>query len=37
MLYLTLIVANVLSIFFHIYNTEGVEIKHSLIFSLDSL
>ena len=29
MLYLTIITANVLSLFFQIYNIEGVENKHS--------
>ena len=37
MLYLTIIVVNVLSLFFQIYNIEGVENKNSLIFSLYSL
>ena len=37
MLYLTITVVNVLSIFFQIYNIEGVENKHSLVLSLDSL
>ena len=39
MLYLTKknIVVYVLSLFFHIYNIEGVENKHSLFLSLDSL
>ena len=40
MLYLhfvTIIVANVLSLFFQIYNKERVENKHSLFLSLDSL
>ena len=37
MLYLTIIVVNVLSIFFLIYNIEGVEKNHSLFLSLDSL
>ena len=37
MLYLTIIVVNVLSLFFQIYNKEGVENKHSLFLSLDSL
>ena len=37
MLYLTIIVVNVLSLFFNIYNIEGVENKHSLFLSLDSL
>ena len=37
MLYLTIIVVNVLSLFFQIYNIEGVENKHSLFVSLDSL
>ena len=37
MLYLTLIVFNVLSLFFLIYNIEGVENKHSIFLSLDSL
>ena len=35
MLYLTIIVVNVLSLFFQIYNIEGVENIHFL--SLDSL
>ena len=30
MLYLTIIVLNVLSLFFQIYNIEGVENKHSV-------
>ena len=34
MLYLTIVVVNVLSIFFQIYNIEGVENKHSLFLSL---
>ena len=37
MLYLTIINFNVLSRFFQIYNIEGVENKHSLFLSLDSL
>ena len=37
MLYLTIIVVNDLSLFFQIYNIEGVENKHSLFLSLDSL
>ena len=37
MLYLTIIVVNVLSLFSQLYNTEGVENKHSLFLSLDSL
>ena len=37
MLYLTIIVVNVLSIFFQIYNIEGVENKQSLLLSLDLL
>ena len=37
MLYLKIIVVNVLSLFFQIYNIEGVENKHSLFLSLDSL
>ena len=35
MLYLTIITVNVLSIFFQIYNIEGVENKHSLFLPLD--
>ena len=37
MLYLTIIVVNVLSLFFQIYNIDGVENKYSLLLSLDSL
>ena len=37
MLYLTIITVNVLSLFFQIYNIEGVENKHSLFLPLDSL
>ena len=37
MLYLTIIVVNVLSIFFQINNIEGVENKQSLLLSLDLL
>ena len=37
MLHLTIIVVNVLSLFFQIYNIECVENKHSLFLSLDSL
>ena len=37
MLYLTIIVVNGLSLFLQIYNIEGVENKHSLFLSLDSL
>ena len=37
MLYLTIIAFNILSLFFQIYNIEGVENKHSLFLSLDSL
>ena len=37
MLYLTIIVLNVLSLFFKIYNIKGVENKHSVFLSLDSL
>ena len=37
MLYLTIITFNVLSLFFQIYNKEGVETKHSLFLPLDSL
>ena len=37
MLYLTITSVNVLSIFFQIYNIEGVENKHSLFFPLDKL
>ena len=37
MLYRTLIIVNVLRLFFQIYNIEGVENKHSLFLSLDSL
>ena len=37
MLYLTIIVVNALSLFFQIYNIEGVENKHSLFLSLYSL
>ena len=37
MLYLTNIVVDVLNLFFQIYNIEGVENKHSLFLSLDSL
>ena len=37
MLYLTFIVVNVLSIFFQIYNIEGVGNKHSLLLTFDSL
>ena len=36
MLYLTIITANVLSLFFQIYNIEGFENKHSFL-ALDSL
>ena len=34
MLYLTIIVVNVLSLFFQIYNIECVENKHSFFFGL---
>ena len=37
MLYFTIIVVNVLSFLFQINNIEGVENKHSLFLSLDSL
>ena len=37
MLYLTIIVVNVLSLFFQIYSIECVENKHSIFFSLGSL
>ena len=37
MLYLTIIVLIVLSLFFQIYNIEGIENKHSIFLSLDSL
>ena len=37
MLYLIIIVVNVLSLFFQINNIEGVENRHSLFLSLDSL
>ena len=37
MLHLTIIVVNVLSLFFQIYNIECVENKHSLFLSLGSL
>ena len=37
MLYLSIIPVNVLSIFFYIYNIEGVENKYSLFLPLDSL
>ena len=37
MLYITIILVNFLSLFFQIYNIEGVENKHSLVLSLDSL
>ena len=37
MLYLTIIIVNVLRLFFQIYKKEGVEYKHSLFLSLDSL
>ena len=37
MFYLTIIVINVFSLFFQIYNIEGVGNKHSLFFPLDSL
>ena len=37
MLYLTIIVVNGLSLFLQIYNIGGVENKHSLFLSLDSL
>ena len=37
MLHLKIIVVNVLSLFFQIYNIECVENKHSLFLSLDSL
>ena len=33
MLYLTIIVFSVLSLFFQIYNIEGVENKHSVFLS----
>ena len=36
MLHLTIIVVNVLSLFFQIYNIECVENKNSLFLSLDS-
>ena len=36
MLYLTIIFVNVESLFFQIYNIEGVENKHSLFLSSDS-
>ena len=35
MLHLTIITVNVLSLFFKIYNKEGVENKHSLVLPLD--
>ena len=37
MLYLTIIIVNVLSLFYQIYNIEGVENKHSLFLSLELL
>ena len=37
MLYLTIIIVNVLSLFFQIYNIEGVENKHSLFLPLELL
>ena len=37
MLYLTIIIVNVLSLFSQIYNIEGVENKHSLFLSLELL
>ena len=37
MLYLTIIILNVFSLFFPIYYIEGVENKHSVVLSLDSL
>ena len=37
MLYLTIITINVLSLFFQIYNIEGVETKHAFFLPLDSL
>ena len=37
MLRLTIIVVNVLSLFFQMYNIERVENKHLLFLSLDSL
>ena len=37
MLCLKIIVLHVLSLFFQIYNIEGVENKHSVFLSLDSL
>ena len=37
MLYLTIVTVNVLSLFFQIYNIEGVKNKHSLLLPLDSL
>ena len=35
MVYLTIIIVYVLSLFFQIYNIEGVENKHSLFLPLD--
>ena len=37
MLYLTIITVNILSLYFRIYNIDGVENKHSLFLPLDSL
>ena len=37
LMYLTIIVVNVLRIFFPIYNIECIENKYSLFLSLDSL
>ena len=37
MLYLTILIVNVLSLFFQIYNLEGVENKHSLCLPLELL
>ena len=37
MLYLAITLVNVLSLFFQIYNIEGVENKYSLVWILDSL
>ena len=36
MLYLTIIMVNVLSLFFHVCNIEGVDKKHLLFLPLDS-
>ena len=37
MMYLTIINLNALSLFYQIYNIKGVENKHSVFLSLDSL